>query len=240
MKLNTAAVSVAFATLASVSALGLSGPVLAQAAGTATSASQAGTAGAPTAASPVTSTPATPAPAPAAETTSSLAAAGAATTTVPAATGSETAASAAGSSATPATTPSSTALSPSKAVTQPPLPASSTNMMGVVTGLGLVLALLIGATYFLKRMTASRAGAHANIRIVGGVSVGNRERVMVVEVADQWIVVGVAAGSVRSLATMPRQVPTVRTGGEDNAPAPGAANFSSWLTKKIDQRNGRS
>lgn len=115
--------------------------------------------------------------------------------------------------------------------------------MEVVTGLGLVLALLIGATYFLKRITATRAGSNASIRIVGGVSVGNRERVMVVEVADQWIVVGVAAGSVRSLATMPRQVAAAaaaRPAGTAEAHAAGAPNFSSWLKQKIDQRNGRS
>ncbi|MGI4937782.1 MAG: flagellar biosynthetic protein FliO, partial [Janthinobacterium lividum] len=69
-------------------------------------------------------------------------------------------------------------------------------------------------------------------------------------VADQWIVVGVAAGSVTSLATMPRQVPTGRNAalgadglpvsGTDSTPGASTANFSSWLKQKIDQRNART
>jgi flagellar protein FliO/FliZ len=72
----------------------------------------------------------------------------------------------------------------------------------------------------------------AAAKIVGGVSVGNRERVVVVEVADLWIVVGVAPGRVNALATMPRQ----KTAAGDDAPA--ANNFSSWMKQIIEKRNG--
>ena len=75
----------------------------------------------------------------------------------------------------------------------------------------------------------------ANVaRVVGGVNVGNRERVLVVEVADQWIVVGVAPGRVNALSTMPKQ---------DNAPTsqplPEQKNFATWLKQTIDKRNAR-
>ncbi|MGI4848636.1 MAG: flagellar biosynthetic protein FliO [Janthinobacterium lividum] len=123
-------------------------------------------------------------------------------------------------------------------------------MMQVVTGLAVVLALMAGVAWLLKRLNIAKTGSASAIRIIGGVSVGNRERVMVVEVADQWIVVGVAAGSVTSLATMPRQVPTGRNAalgadglpvsGTDSTPGASTANFSSWLKQKIDQRNART
>ena len=38
------------------------------------------------------------------------------------------------------------------------------------------------------------------IKVVGGVSVGTRERVVVLEVAGRWLVVGVAAGQVNAIA----------------------------------------
>ncbi len=106
-----------------------------------------------------------------------------------------------------------------------------------VFGLVVVLGLMAGAAWLLKRFNPVRTGQAGNVRIVGGVSVGNRERVIVVEVADQWIVVGVAPGSVNALSTLPRQ----------ETPAAGSAsgtesnrNFSSWLKQSIEQRNARS
>jgi flagellar protein FliO/FliZ len=41
--------------------------------------------------------------------------------------------------------------------------------------------------------------------MVGALSLGGRERIMVVEVGDQWIVVGASPGRVNALATMPKQ-----------------------------------
>lgn len=116
----------------------------------------------------------------------------------------------------------------------PIVPSPTANMFQVMFGLILVLGLMAGAAWLLKRFATPRTGAGTPIKIVGGVSVGSRERVMVVEVADQWIVVGVAAGRVSALATMPRQ---------ENASAPVTApispttpNFAAWLKNTLDKR----
>ncbi len=118
-----------------------------------------------------------------------------------------------------------------------PAQASSptANMLQVVLGLVLVLALMAGAAWLLKRLSAAHTPAGQAIKIIGGVAVGNRERVMVVEVADQWIVVGVAPGSVNALATLPRQILPESSA----SPATSGSNFSGWLKQKIDQRNAQ-
>jgi flagellar protein FliO/FliZ len=109
-------------------------------------------------------------------------------------------------------------------------PSSAGSLLQVVFGLLVVLGLLAGALYFLRRM-GGRFAPGSVVKIVGGVSVGNRERVMVVEVADQWIVIGVAPGQVSTLASMPRQDhPATQS-------APGAPNFSAWLKQTIEKRN---
>ncbi|MDR3396880.1 MAG: flagellar biosynthetic protein FliO [Pandoraea sp.] len=71
----------------------------------------------------------------------------------------------------------------------------------VQTGLGLVLvlALLFGLAWLAKRFGLQRPMGGGNVRIIGSASVGQRERVVVVEVAGDWIVLGVAPGQVRSL-----------------------------------------
>jgi flagellar protein FliO/FliZ len=76
-------------------------------------------------------------------------------------------------------------------------------VMKMVLGLILVLAVMALVTWFLKRMMPGIGGNKQSVvRVVGGVSVGSRERVVVVEVAGRWIVVGVASGQVAGLANL--------------------------------------
>jgi flagellar protein FliO/FliZ len=112
-------------------------------------------------------------------------------------------------------------------------PASPGNLIQVLLGLVVVLALMAGAAWTLKRMGVAGVGANNVAKVIGGVSVGNRERVVVVEVADQWIVVGVAPGRVNALSTMPRQETAPMSEG-----IPGTKNFSAWLKQTIEKRNG--
>ncbi|WP_292935008.1 flagellar biosynthetic protein FliO [Noviherbaspirillum sp.] len=112
-------------------------------------------------------------------------------------------------------------------------PASTGSLLQVSLGLAVVLALMAGAAWILKRIGLAGTGTNSVVKVIGGVSVGNRERVIVVEVADQWIVVGVAPGRVNALSSMPRQE---ISSAPDNAPA--ATNFAAWLKQTIEKRNG--
>jgi len=114
-------------------------------------------------------------------------------------------------------------------------PASSAGgLLQVLLGLVVVLALMAGAAWVLRRLGVHGSAAGNVVKVIGGVSVGTRERVMVVEVADQWIVVGVAQGRVNALSTMPRQE---HAAGTPTAVPP---NFAGWLRQTIDRRNGNS
>ena len=67
-----------------------------------------------------------------------------------------------------------------------------------------VLAMVFAAAWAFKRLQLKGGPAAGLLRIVAGASVGQRERVLVLEVHDTWLVVGVAAGQVRALHSMPR------------------------------------
>ncbi|MEP7205439.1 MAG: flagellar biosynthetic protein FliO [Casimicrobiaceae bacterium] len=73
-----------------------------------------------------------------------------------------------------------------------------------VLGLALVLALIWGAAWLVRRLQPGIGGAHGALKIVAAQGVGQRERIVVVEIAEQWLVVGVAAGSVNTLAVLPK------------------------------------
>jgi flagellar protein FliO/FliZ len=79
-------------------------------------------------------------------------------------------------------------------------------------GLAIVLALIFATGWVMRRIAPARAGGDGPLRIVASRALGARERIVLVEVAEQWVMVGVAPGNVRSLATMPRgTLPTSAT-----------------------------
>ena len=76
------------------------------------------------------------------------------------------------------------------------------SVLKMVMGLAIVLAVMALLSWVVKRMVPSATGQNSAIKVVGGVSVGSRERVVVLEVADRWLVVGVAQGQVSSIANL--------------------------------------
>ncbi len=116
---------------------------------------------------------------------------------------------------------------------------SAGSLMQTIFALLLVLALLAALAWVMKRYGPKASGASAHLRIVGALNLGGRERVIVVEIGDQWVVVGAAPGRVNALATMPKQegaalAVTDGPTGKQYAPA---ATFADWLKQTIDNRN---
>lgn len=75
-------------------------------------------------------------------------------------------------------------------------------ILKMVLGLAAVLAVMALVSWFVKRMLPGGAAQNSAVRIVGGVSVGSRERVVVLEIAGRWVVVGVASGQVSAIANL--------------------------------------
>ena len=113
-------------------------------------------------------------------------------------------------------------------------PAGS--MAKMLVGLAVVLAVMAVITWLLKRMMPGAGGQQSVARVVGGVSVGSRERVVVVEVGDRWLVVGVAPGQVTSIANLEAgELPLSSGAGHsahNNLPGfaqPMVTSFAGWL-----------
>jgi len=117
-----------------------------------------------------------------------------------------------------------------------PGPSTGT-LLQTILALVLVLALLAGLAWAAKRYGPRVAGNSANLRMVGALNIGGRERIMVVEVGDQWIVVGASPGRVNALATMPKGDAAASATLAGHAPS--ANSFSDWLKQTIDKRNAK-
>lgn len=229
------------ATLAAlVATAALAGaPALAQ------QAAPAATKPAPAAASaaPATAPAAAPAATPAAATSPAATQAAPASTaaTTP---GNDTAAAPAADAATaPVTAANDTTTAPNPARAPLGVPAAPYSnaatgggLMQTTFALAFVIALLLGGAWVLKRFgPRSFGGGNNTVKLVGALSVGARERIIVVEVGEQWIVVGASPGRMNALATMARQeAPEVAPGSQ---PMAAPANFADWIKHTIDKRN---
>jgi len=143
---------------------------------------------------------------------------------------------------------------PAPAQVTPPAPVALSAATGPAAGsliqtilaLCLVLALLAALAWFMKRYGPKAQAGAAHVRLVGALNLGGRERIMVVEVGDQWIVVGASPGRVNALATMPRQIGIAAEAATQTAAnatmhphQPSAASFGEWLKQTIDKRNAK-
>ena len=118
------------------------------------------------------------------------------------------------------------------AAQDPAGPVGATSILQVLTGLALVLLLVVGTAWVLRRLGRVPGLSGQSIRTVGALAVGTRERVVLLEVGTTWILVGVAPGHVRPLATLPKGEVTAA-----EAAAPQAATFAAWLKRFTEGRN---
>jgi flagellar protein FliO/FliZ len=116
----------------------------------------------------------------------------------------------------------------------PPAAAlSSGSVLQVILSLLLVLAAVVLVGWILKRINLPQQGAGSILKVISGVAVGQRERVVLVEVNDTWLIVGVAPGQVNALHTMPKgTLPSASNNatGDDS-------KFQGWLKLMMEKRN---
>jgi len=106
--------------------------------------------------------------------------------------------------------------------------APSTPGIGsAMVGLVLVLGLILGMAWLLKRMPGAGQGLRQSdqLRIVGMLSVGSKERVAVIQVGGEQLLVGVSPGGISRLYLLPEAL--------DVAPAPTLPNFAELLGKRL-------
>jgi flagellar protein FliO/FliZ len=104
-------------------------------------------------------------------------------------------------------------------------------------GLGLfaVIALILGLAWLARRVGLVRQGTPgAAIKVVSSTMLGARQRLVLVEVEDTWLVLGVSAGEIRPLHTMP-----ARSAGRPDAgdggipPTPPGGTFAQKLLRSM-------
>lgn len=87
-------------------------------------------------------------------------------------------------------------------------PVGLGNYLQMFFGLFVVVALIIGMAWFMRRMGSMSGMAAGNLKVLGGISVGQRERVVLVQAGETQLLVGVAPGEIRTLHVMDKPITT--------------------------------
>ena len=73
------------------------------------------------------------------------------------------------------------------------------SLLRLIFGLAVVIAAIAGLAWMLRRMGAVGGSGGGQLRVLAGVAVGQRERVVLLQVGDQQLLLGVAPGRVQTL-----------------------------------------
>ena len=114
-----------------------------------------------------------------------------------------------------------------------PSVVSTGGMIKITLSLLLVLAAIVTVAWLLKRMNVAQQGRGNLLKVIGSVAVGQRERVVLIEIGESWLLVGVGPGQIRTLHTLAK--------GDTASPRPEADNqFGKMLSLlKNHSSNGK-
>lgn len=101
-------------------------------------------------------------------------------------------------------------------------------MLQMLLAFAFIIGLLFLGAFLLRRLNGgNNFGVTGPLRIVGGLMISPRERIVLLEVGDTWIVVGIVPGQIKTLHTLPKgQLPPAKE--VDN-------RFGHWL-KQMTER----
>lgn len=115
----------------------------------------------------------------------------------------------------------------------PPPGVSSGSYLQAALALALIVGLLMGAAWLARKISGGKVFGQGGMKVIGGVALGPRERLVLVEVGDTWLVIGLVPGQIRTLHQLPKGIEpdlsAITTGSTD-------APFKQWL-KTISERN---
>ncbi len=108
-------------------------------------------------------------------------------------------------------------------------PVTTSTLVETLFGLLLVLASIAFVAWLLRRTNRFTSSANGQMRIIAGLSLGPRERAMLLQIGEQQILVGVTAHQIQTLHVL--ESPLV-----DNKADTNSSSFGERLQQILQQR----
>lgn len=106
---------------------------------------------------------------------------------------------------------------------------SSGSYLQATLALILIVTILVGIAWFARKASGGKGFGQGGMKMLGGIMLGPRERIALIEVGDTWLVIGIVPGQIRTLHTLPKgSLPGI----EANPDMP----FAQWLKNIAERR----
>ena len=105
---------------------------------------------------------------------------------------------------------SSTVLALDESFKQQPMPLAMNDVYQVTLGLVLVLGAIAATAWIVRRFFRFHPGMDGQLKVICGVSIGPREKVLVVQAGATQLVLGVAPGRVQTLHVLDQPISSPR------------------------------
>ena len=112
-----------------------------------------------------------------------------------------------------------------------------TNYVQMLFGLFAIITFIFAVAWLIKRMGTLNPNHSAHLKIVAGLSVGQREKIVVIQVMDEQLLVGITQSNIQLLHKLDESIPVQNIpslGGFQEKLQSAMSNF----TKKPDAGNG--
>ncbi len=98
--------------------------------------------------------------------------------------------------------------SPPAFAAETPAAASAGGVFQMIVGLSVVLAILIGGAWLLRRFISLPATTHSPLKIITGLSLSPRDRLIVIQVGDRQLLLGLSPGRIQTLHVLEQPLDT--------------------------------
>lgn len=108
-------------------------------------------------------------------------------------------------------------------------PDITMSLLKVTGGLLLVILAILGSAWAYRRFGNLTPIANDDLRVIGGVSMGSKERIVLMQVGEEQILLGVSPGRIQRLHVLNKNIDVDNQQSTDNKP------FSSQLNLALKQ-----
>lgn len=118
-----------------------------------------------------------------------------------------------------------------KAETMNSAPINASTLLQTIFGLMVVLAIIVFLGWLLKRSQYFHAAHHGQLKVLAAISLGAREKAVLIQVGDQQILLGVTPQQINTLHTLPESLSLRETAVKNGA------SFADRLKQMMHQRD---
>ena len=115
----------------------------------------------------------------------------------------------------------------------PPVdPVSSSYLLKLILAMVFILVLIFGLAWLMKKMQLTQHSQNGLIQIVSAISVGQRDRIALIQVGDEQLLIGLTPGRIEKLHTLKSAINVDLVKGDNQS---FGDKFNQLLNKNIKE-----